>query len=82
MGETWMGFAIGGSALTVALTMTIVLHWLERRRARLLRDFDHRDCWLAAYGKRAACGAVRRDRRARGGRAMTVAASRQGGAAE
>ncbi|MGU7775319.1 hypothetical protein ACV229_34770 [Burkholderia sp. MR1-5-21] len=68
MGDTWMGLAIGGSALGVALTMTIVLHWLERRRARLLRDFDHRDCWLAAYGKRAASGAVRRDRRARGGR--------------
>ncbi|MBU9519826.1 hypothetical protein KTE45_15235 [Burkholderia multivorans] len=51
MGETWMGLAIGGSALTVALTVAIALHWLERRRARRLRDFDHHDCWLVAYGK-------------------------------
>ncbi|OXH90762.1 hypothetical protein CA831_09150 [Burkholderia multivorans] len=48
MGETWMGLAIGGSALTVALTVAIALHWLERRRARRLRDFDHHDCWLVA----------------------------------
>ncbi|AOI93354.1 hypothetical protein WS58_20105 [Burkholderia pseudomultivorans] len=51
MGEDWMGVAIGGAALAVALTMTIALHWLERRRARLLRNFDHRDCWLVAYGR-------------------------------
>ena len=56
MGETWMGLAIGGSALAVALTMAIALHWLERRRARLLRNFDHRDCWFIAYGKRIARG--------------------------
>ena len=65
MGDTWMGFVIGGSALAVALTMTIVLYWLERRRARLLREFDHRDCWRASYGGHPACGA-RRARRARG----------------
>ncbi|MBN3820821.1 hypothetical protein G3N57_31630 [Paraburkholderia sp. Se-20369] len=68
MGDTWMGLAIGGSALAVALTMMIVLYWLERRRARLLREFDHRDCWRAAYGRRAGCGAASRERRA-GGRA-------------
>ncbi|SDQ89828.1 hypothetical protein SAMN05443026_2089 [Burkholderia orbicola] len=60
MGDTWLGLVIGGSALAVALTMTISLYWLERRRARLLRNFDHRDCWLAAYGKcfRAQAGEV------------------------
>ncbi|RQS21868.1 hypothetical protein [Burkholderia sp. Bp8998] len=62
MGDTWMGLAIGGSALAIALTMAIALHWLERRRARLLRNFDHRDCWLVAYGKRLARGPVRRTR--------------------
>ncbi|WFN17997.1 hypothetical protein [Burkholderia contaminans] len=51
MGDTWMGLAIGGTALAVALTMAVSLCWLERRRARLLRNFDHRDCWLVAYGK-------------------------------
>ncbi|MGZ2746069.1 hypothetical protein [Burkholderia stagnalis] len=66
MGDTWMGFVIGGSALAVALTMMIVLYWLERRRARLLREFDHRDCWRAAYGRHPACDAARRARRARG----------------
>ncbi|PRG45069.1 hypothetical protein C6T62_06435 [Burkholderia multivorans] len=66
MGETWMGLAIGGSALTVALTVAIALHWLERRRARLLRDFDHHDCWLVAYGK---CIVRRPATRARRGRA-------------
>ncbi|MBN3793108.1 hypothetical protein [Burkholderia sp. Ac-20353] len=66
MADTWMGLAIGGSALAVALTMTIVLHWLERRRARLLRNFDHHDCWLAAYGKRIARAPARPERRTRG----------------
>ncbi|WP_431820493.1 hypothetical protein [Burkholderia sp. F1] len=56
MGDTSMGLAIGGAALAVALTATIVHYWLERRRARLLRDFDHRDCWRAAYGKAALRG--------------------------
>ena len=51
MGDTWMGLAIGGTALAVALTMAISLYWLERRRARLLRNFDHRDCSLVAYGR-------------------------------
>lgn len=62
MGDTWMGLAIGGSALAVALTMAIALHWLEWRRARLLRNFDHRDCWFVAYGKRFARGPARRSR--------------------
>ncbi|KVZ06468.1 hypothetical protein [Burkholderia stagnalis] len=68
MGDTRMGFVIGGAALAVALTMMVVLYWLERRRARLLREFDHRDCWRAAYGGRPACGPARRARRT-GGRA-------------
>ncbi|WP_269508537.1 hypothetical protein [Burkholderia sp. IMCC1007] len=62
MGDTWMGLVIGSSALTIALTMAIALHWLERRRARLLRNFDHRDCWFFAYGKRLARGPARRSR--------------------
>ncbi|KVH28496.1 hypothetical protein WT01_10075 [Burkholderia cepacia] len=68
MSETWMGLAIGGSALAVALTMAISLFWLERRRARLLRNFDHRDCWLVAYGKRFAGVRARPARRMRGAR--------------
>ncbi|HDR9469045.1 hypothetical protein BMD20_22740 [Burkholderia multivorans] len=71
MGETWMGLAIGGSALTVALTVAIALHWLERRRARRLRDFDHHDCWLVAYGK---CIVRRPATRARRGRAPAAIA--------
>ncbi|KVH61394.1 hypothetical protein [Burkholderia cepacia] len=62
MSDTWMGLAIGGAALVVALTMAISLFWLERRRARLLRNFDHRDCWLVAYRT---CFARVRDRPAR-----------------
>jgi hypothetical protein len=62
MGDTWMGLVIGGSALAVALTMAIALHWLERRRARLLRNFDHRDCWVVAYGRRLVRRPVRRTR--------------------
>ncbi|NTX32806.1 hypothetical protein HT746_37865 [Burkholderia pyrrocinia] len=68
MGETWMGLAIGGSALAVALTMAISLYWLERRRARLLRNFDHRDCWLVAYGKCFARRPAKPARRMRGAR--------------
>ncbi|AOJ22807.1 hypothetical protein WJ11_26060 [Burkholderia cenocepacia] len=68
MGDTWLGLVIGGSALAVALTMTISLYWLERRRARLLRNFDHRDCWLAAYGKCFARKPARSLRRMRGAR--------------
>ncbi|MBN6730098.1 hypothetical protein [Burkholderia multivorans] len=71
MGETWMGLAIGGSALTVALAVAIALHWLERRRARRLRDFDHHDCWLVAYGK---CIVRRPVTRARRGRAPAAIA--------
>ncbi|KVU78173.1 hypothetical protein WK73_00910 [Burkholderia ubonensis] len=63
MGDTSMGLVIGGAVLAVALTAAIVHYWLERRRARLLRDFDHRDCWRAAYGKAALHG-VRAKRRA------------------
>ncbi|MBR8033918.1 hypothetical protein [Burkholderia vietnamiensis] len=62
MGDTWTGLVIGGSALAVALTMAIALHWLERCRARLLRNFDHRDCWVVAYGRRLARRPVRRTR--------------------
>lgn len=29
MGETWLGIAIGMSALAVALTMRIAHYWLE-----------------------------------------------------
>ena len=68
MSDTWMGLAIGGAALAVALAMAISLFWLERRRARLLRNFDHRDCWLVAYGKcfaRRPERSLRRMRRAR-----------------
>ncbi|AJY13858.1 hypothetical protein K6W16_02635 [Burkholderia dolosa] len=65
MGDTWMGLAIGGAALAVALAMAIALYRLERRRARLLREFDHRDCWLVAYGKSIARGPARPARRAR-----------------
>ena len=79
MGETWMGLAIGGSALTVALTVAIALHWLERRRARRLRDFDHHDCWLVAYGKcivrRPATRARKRSARARNDATSSFAAS-------
>ncbi|ALX10794.1 hypothetical protein P350_04175 [Burkholderia cepacia JBK9] len=68
MGDTWMGLVIGGSALAVALTMAISLYWLERRRARLLRNFDHRDCWLVAYGKCFARRPTKPARRMRGAR--------------
>ncbi|MBR7989034.1 hypothetical protein KDX04_24750 [Burkholderia cenocepacia] len=68
MGDTWLGLVIGGSALAVALTMAISLYWLERRRARLLRNFDHRDCWRAAYGKCFARKPARPLRRMRGAR--------------
>ncbi|HGL6715727.1 hypothetical protein NTJ56_15830 [Burkholderia contaminans] len=68
MGDTWMGLAIGGTALAVALTMAASLYWLERRRARLLRNFDHRDCWLVAYGKCFARVRARPARRLRGAR--------------
>lgn len=68
MGDTWMGLLIGGSALAVALTMAISLHWLERRRARLLRNFDHRDYWFVAYGKCFARRTARPARRMRGAR--------------
>nr|WP_254213995.1 hypothetical protein [Burkholderia multivorans] len=72
MGETWMGLAIGGSALTVALTVAIALHWLERRRARRLRDFDHHDCWLVAYGKCIVRRPATRAARARTGRDRAI----------
>ena len=68
MSDTWMGLAIGCAALAVALTMAISLFWLERRRARLLRNFDHRDCRFVAYGKcfaRRPERSLRRMRRAR-----------------
>ncbi|KVW03688.1 hypothetical protein WK91_36550 [Burkholderia cepacia] len=68
MSDTWMGLAIGGAALAVALTMAISLFWLERRRARLLRNFDHRDCWLVAYGTCFARVRARSARRMRGAR--------------
>ncbi|KUY77859.1 hypothetical protein [Burkholderia cepacia] len=68
MSDTWMGLAIGGAALVVALTMAISLFWLERRRARLLRNFDHRDCWLVAYGTYFARMRDRPARRMRGAR--------------
>ena len=68
MGDTWLGLVIGGSALAVALTMAISLYWLERRRARLLRNVEHRDCWLAAYGKCFARKPARSLRRMRGAR--------------
>ena len=74
MGDTWMGLAIGGTALAVALTMAISLYWLERRRARLLR-FDHRDCSLVAYGRCFARGQAAGTPPAR--RALTAAALRQ-----
>ncbi|NLA19879.1 hypothetical protein GPU89_27560 [Burkholderia cepacia] len=67
MSDTWMGLAIGGAALAVALAMAISLFWLERRRA-LLRNFDHRDCWLVAYGKCFARVRARPARRMRGAR--------------
>lgn len=31
MGDTWMGLAIGGTALAVALTMAVSLYWLDRK---------------------------------------------------
>ncbi|HHL4083104.1 hypothetical protein [Burkholderia sola] len=68
MGDTWIGLVIGGSALAIALTMAISLYWLERRRARLLRNFDHRDCRFGACGKcfaRRPARSLRRMRRAR-----------------
>ncbi|AZQ52290.1 hypothetical protein [Burkholderia cenocepacia] len=68
MGDTWMGLVIGGSALAVALTMAISLYWLERRRARLLRNFDHRDCGFVAYGRCFARRPARSRRRMRSAR--------------
>ncbi|MBY4804048.1 hypothetical protein [Burkholderia cepacia] len=68
MSDTWMGLAIGCAALAVALAMAISLFWLERRRARLLRNFDHRDCWLVGYGKCFARVRARPARRMRGAR--------------
>ncbi|CAN0623545.1 protein of unknown function [Burkholderia multivorans] len=50
MGESWMGFAIGGFALAIALPMAVVHHWREWRRARLLRHLDHLDWWYAPRG--------------------------------
>ena len=64
MGDTWMGLAIGGTALAVALTMAISLYWLERRRARAA-GFDHRDCSLVAYGRCFARGQAGRHAAAR-----------------
>jgi hypothetical protein len=68
MGDTWMGLAIGGTALAVALTMAVSLCWLERRRARQLPKFDQSDCWLVAYGKCLARERARPARRLRGAR--------------
>lgn len=59
MGETWLGIAIGMSALAVALTMRIAHYWLEWRRSQRLRHLDHRDCWSVAYGTRIAHRAIR-----------------------
>jgi len=68
MSDTWMGLAIGCAALAVALTVAVSLYWLERRRARLLRNFDHRDGGLVAYGRCFARRPVRQARRMRGTR--------------
>ncbi|MGS0893510.1 hypothetical protein ACVBGC_13370 [Burkholderia stagnalis] len=62
MGETWLGVAIGGAALAVALAVSIALHWLERRRARLLKNLVHDDGWHAPFGRRVAREAVSVDR--------------------
>lgn len=65
MVETWMGVAIGGSALAVALTTRIAHYWLEWRRSRLLRNLDHHDWWYGACGTRMARRPARIDRRER-----------------
>ncbi|SIT43445.1 conserved exported hypothetical protein [Paraburkholderia ribeironis] len=52
MSETWLGLAIGGAALAVALPMAIAHYCREWHRARLLRNLHHLDWWYAPYPRK------------------------------
>lgn len=44
MNETWIGVALGGSVLLIALLSVVQHYRRERLRAELLKNLDH-DSW-------------------------------------
>ncbi|WP_346778642.1 hypothetical protein [Burkholderia sp. Ac-20353] len=53
MSETWIGLAIGGAALAIALPMAIAHYCREWHRARVLRNHNRHDCWYTPYRRKA-----------------------------
>ncbi|CDY79124.1 hypothetical protein BGLT_01818 [Caballeronia glathei] len=45
MSETWVGMAVGASALVIALPLVLAHYRRERRRTQLLSHLDHHDWW-------------------------------------
>jgi hypothetical protein len=48
MSETWLGLAISGVAMLIAMPLVASHYYRERRRAQLLRKLDHGDSWYRA----------------------------------
>lgn len=50
MDQTWLGMAAGTIVLVIAV-VGVAAHYLrERRRADLLRNFDHHEWWQRHHG--------------------------------
>ena len=48
MSETWLGLAISGVAMLIAMPLVASHYRRERRRAQLLQKLDHGDSWYWA----------------------------------
>lgn len=52
MDQTWLGVAAGTIVLVIAV-VGVTAHYLrERRRADLLRNLDHHECWQQTRSRR------------------------------
>jgi len=48
MSETWLGLAISGVAMLIAMPLVASHYRREWRRGQLLRKLDHDDLWYRA----------------------------------